>query len=262
MKKTIKKISVLALVLVMVCSSAATAFAMDASVRYEGDSDQFVFLPGSGYSPTDLFTNFKGVMPGDTIYQSLEVKNTTSDDYTVKLYMKALGASDLKDADGNEIVSYEKSEELLKQMKLTVTEGSGGEYFNAAANETAGLTDWVYLGEVSYGGAVELRLGLEVPITMGNDFQQRIGALQWTFKAEEIPVGENPGGDDEQEGTTEPSGGDDDGDGDGDKDKDKDGKPDSAKTGDDMNLFMIGGIGIAALAVILVLVFGRRRREE
>jgi hypothetical protein len=90
MKKILKKISILALALVLTMGMTVCSFADVSSVTYEGDADQFVFVPGSGYSPTDLFTEFKGVMPGDTISQMLEVKNTTSDEYKVVLYMKAL----------------------------------------------------------------------------------------------------------------------------------------------------------------------------
>jgi len=253
MKKILKKISILALALVLTMGTTVCSFADESSVTYEGDADQFVFLPGSGYSPTDLFTNFKGVMPGDTLTQDIEIKNTTNDEYEVEIFIKALGASDLVDADGNVVVSQEQSADFLKEMNLTVTPLQGGEYFDAPADQTGDLTEWVSLGKFYYNADVTLRVNLEVPITMGNDFQQRIGALQWTFKAVEIPIPEEP---------SNISPGDDDGDGDKDKDKDKDGKPDSAKTGDDMNLFMIIGICIAALVVILVLVFGRRRREE
>lgn len=63
MKKTIKLISSLALALIMVISMTVTSFAASSSVTYEGNAKEFVFAPGSEYSPTDLFTTFKGVMP-------------------------------------------------------------------------------------------------------------------------------------------------------------------------------------------------------
>lgn len=261
MKRFMKKISILALALVMVVGMSVTSFAAEASVKYEGDADQFVFLPGSAYSPTDLFTDFKGVMPGDTLMQHIEVRNVTDDEYKVVLYMKALGASDLVDQDGNVIVTKEESTELLKELTLKVTPIGGQDYyFNAFANETDGLTDWVCLGEFYKGGNVTLQVDLEVPITLGNDFQQRIGALQWTFKAVEIPAGDNPNENPEEEPGND-DGGDGDDEGDKDKDKDKDGKLDGAKTGDDMNLMLIGGICIAALVLVLILLFTRRRRE-
>ena len=44
------------------------------------------------------------------------------------------------------------------------------------------------LGTFRPGADVDLNVDLEVPITMGNDYQERIGALDWQFMAEEFPL--------------------------------------------------------------------------
>lgn len=174
MKRIVEKCAVALLAIVLLITGSITAWA-DSSVTYEGKAKEFVFAPGSQYSPTDLFENFKNVMPGDTIDQKITVRNDASKKVKVKIYMRVLGA-------------HEGSEEFLSQMKLTVTQEGDSILFEAPADQTAQLSDWVCLGLFYSGADVDLVTQLEVPITMGNEFQNTIGYLDWQFKVEEFPV--------------------------------------------------------------------------
>lgn len=163
------------LALIIAFSVSPLAWAADGNVTYNGNSKKFIFEPGSRYSPTDLFPNFKDVMPGDSITQNIYVKNKASNRVKVRIYMRALGA-------------HEDSVEFLSQMNLHVEKAEDTILFDAPADQTAQLTEWTYLGTLYSGGEVELNVTLDVPVTMDNRFQQSVGYLDWEFRIEELPV--------------------------------------------------------------------------
>ena len=162
----------------VVLSAVIPAYAADSRVTYNGNAGQFIFEYGSEQSPTDLFADFKGVMPGDALTQKITVKNEADDKVKVKIYLRSLGAQ-------------EESAEFLSQLGLKVQKSEDNEMaymFDATADQTAGLTDWVCLGTLYSGGEVNLDVILNVPAEMDNEFQNKIGYLDWEFKVEELPV--------------------------------------------------------------------------
>ena len=214
--KRFARICTALMVLVMVFGLCTTAYAAG-SVTYDGDANKFIFAPGTKDSPGSLFENFQDVMPGDTLTEQILIKNDTSNKVKIKVYMRSLGAQEYTD-------------DFLAQMNLRVTPVGKTKLFDAPADETAQLTDWVYLGTLYSGGKITLDVTLEVPITMGNDYQNEIGYIDWEFKVEELPV--------------EPS------------------DPKPPQTGDTSNLFLYSGLMIFSLAALIILIVGKRRKQE
>ena len=216
MRRAFRNLSALLLALVMILSLNVTAFAAG-TVTYEGTAQKFIFEPGSNHSPTDLFSDFKNVMPGDSLTQQIFIRNDKSDKVKIRLYMRSLGAQ--RDTD-----------EFLSQMNLTVKQDSDSIMFAAPANETAQLTDWVYLGTIYSGGEITLDVTLNVPITMGNEFQEQIGFVDWQFKVEELPV--------------EPT------------------DPTPPQTGDNFSLPLYIGLMVFSLTGLIVLLWTNKRKAQ
>lgn len=175
-----KKLFSILVALIVLCLSATPAFAADGKVTYNGEAQQFILEPGSEHSPTDLFPNFKSVMPGDNLTQKITVKNDADKKIKVKIYLRALGA-------------HEESDDFLSKLHLTVAKSDDNEMaymFDAAANETAQLTDRVCLGTLYSGGTVNLDVSLGVPTDLDNEYQDKIGFLDWEFMIEEFPADE------------------------------------------------------------------------
>ena len=215
-----KKIITLLITLALLLSSTVTVFAADGKVTYSGNAGNVVFEPGSEHSLTDLFPNFKGVMPGDTLTQKITVKNDADNNVKVKIYMRSLGA-------------HEDSVEFLSQLNLKVDKSEHNEMaymFDAAANETAQLTDWVCLGTLYSGGEVNLDVTLNVSVELPNEFQNKIGYLDWEFKIEEFPIEE--------------------------------GDPKPPQTGDNSNMGLWFTIIICSLLMMIILLIWRKKDKQ
>ena len=193
---------------------AVSAVAADGNVTYQGSASGFIFTPGSEEWVTDLFPNFKNVMPGDSLTQRITVRNKTSKEVKIKLYVRSLGA-------------HPESADFLSQMTMRVSDLTDT-ILCAPADQSSQMTDWVYLGLLYSGGEAELEVKLDVPVTMGNDFADQIGYLNWEFRIEEFPV------------------------------EDTDPKP--SPTGEGMEVFLAFGIMTIFGGLLILLVSCRKRR--
>ena len=152
MKRKMKISFSLLTAVILVLSLGAAALAEGASVSYEGGAEQFVFLPGSDYTDTDLFDGFKGVMPGDTVTQKITVTNRLSGSDTVKLYLRAQAHGALAGNPLSESVAAQESvvsmTDFLSQLSMTVKQGDRVIY-QASPDELNGLAQNVLQGPVA-----------------------------------------------------------------------------------------------------------------
>ena len=173
MKKLVALIAALLLTLSSVCNAFAAS-----TVTYDGNARKFIFAPGSDFWLSDLFTEFKDVMPGDSLVQKITVKNQASNKVKVNIYLRSLG-------------SHPDTKEFLSQLRLRVkmSEDNDMSYmFDAAADQPAQLTEWVCLGTLYSGGEVNLDVILDVPVELDNQYSQQIGYIGWQFMVEELPI--------------------------------------------------------------------------
>lgn len=221
--KKMKRLFALLAACLMLVAAVLPVYAEGGSVTYDGQAQKFIFEPGSKHSPTDLFTEFKDVMPGDSLTQQITVKNNASNKVKVKIYIRSLGA-------------HEESEEFLSKLHLKVKtseENTMAYMFDAAANQSAQLTEWYCLGTLFSGGTVNLDVTLDVPVELDNKYSNQIGYLDWEFKIEEFEIDPDD--------------------------------PDPPQTGEDLMTFVWAGVAVASAllgGVLLIVLLKKKRKDE
>lgn len=195
----------------------ATEISEDGEIIYTDGVEKFVFITDSEYTDTDQFHNFKTVMPGDVIDQRIILRNDISNDRKIKVYMRSHGA-------------HESSIDFLSKLNLTIVQDAENVLFDATADQAAQLSEWVYLGTLYSGGECELLLTLQVPVTLGNEYANCVGYLDWEFGVSEFPV------------------------------EDTDPKP--PETGDSSRIVLWTGLAAGSFAAVMLLVFVPGRKKE
>lgn len=214
-----KRFIALLLALLIASAVALPALATSGNVIFNRDAEGFVFSPGGEQSLSDLFPNFKDVMPGDKLTQPITVRNDSSNGVKVDIYVRSLGA----DAG---------SEDFLSRLNLKVAKSENNVMsymFDASADSTGGMKDWVFLGTLYSGGEVNLDVTLDVPITLSSEYKNQIGYLKWEFKVEEFPI--------------EPD------------------DPEPPPTGDESPIVLYIVIAVVAAVVMIALLFILKRRK-
>lgn len=257
MKKFSKIASALAVSAALALGMAGAAFA---DVVYE---NQKVSVNGGGlYTVTDLFDNFKNVMPGDKLEQPVTVVN--AGDKAIKVYLRA----EAHDEVDNPLTYAEAGEEQDgKDQKTDPENGLGGAgqrdenvatmsdflsklhmnlmvaddkaVFDDSPDVEGALSENVLLGEVAAGSELQIDATLSVPIELDNTYANRVGEVDWVLTVEEIEVPVVP-----SDGDDTPAG-------------------NLSKTGDTTPFALIAAVaGVAAVVVIVALVFAKRRNKQ
>lgn len=195
MKKYRNYLSLL-LVLALVMSMT-TAFAADSVITFKGMDEGFGFLPGSSYTDSDLFDGFKNVMPGDKLTEEITITNDAEDCDYVNIYMRAI----VHDEETNPL-SYDKNhaksegkkdetvssmQDFLSQLTMRIYNGEA-KIYESSPEKAGALVNNVLLGQMMKGESLKLKVELEVPIDLGNEYANRVGEVDWVFLAEAIQL--------------------------------------------------------------------------
>ena len=206
MKKMTNRLLSLGLVLIAVAVLTIPVLAADAVVRRDGTSGLVIETTGSGYTDTDLFNNFKDVMPGDERTETITIKNSVNGFDYVKLYIRA----EAHDEEGNPLTYSEPFEnedghdqanidgerdetvvtmadflsKLTMEVYLVNADGTKQSIFSASPDKSAQLTDSVLLGTFAKGKSAKLEAVLTVPAELGNEYAYRVGEVDWVFTVE------------------------------------------------------------------------------
>lgn len=184
MNNAIRRISTFLLALALVMSLSVSAFA--AEVVFEGRSKGFSIGADNQFAANDLFGNFKGVMPGDTLSETITVKNLARDCDYIKLYIRAVPHGSGNGLSG-EVAEIEDNvasmQDFLSQLSMEVKQGDKTIY-SGSPDELGGFQKNVYLGQYRKNQGTTLTISLNVPIELDNDYAQRAGEVDWVFKVE------------------------------------------------------------------------------
>ena len=179
MKKSRKAICSLILLMLMAMSLATRAFADAPSITFQGFSKGFDFRPGSEYTETDLFGNFKNLMPGDAVTETITFTNAATDCDFVNLYMRAEAHDETanplspKVAEGETLATMT---EFLSQLSMKIWNGTELIY-EASPDELDGLKSNKLLGVFRTGQSAALKVQLSVPLALDNRFANRVGEV-------------------------------------------------------------------------------------
>ena len=149
------------------------------TVTYDHKEKGFIFdnvtkVEGNEYP--NLFTELAELMPGDSRDQDIrvQVKNLTSGTAYMYLRTEDMWADKPQEITQTEADAYAA---LKEQITLNVKQGD-------KVLAEGDLSKGVLLGKLRSNDKVDLNVTVEVPLEMGNEFQNFHGEIGWVFTAE------------------------------------------------------------------------------
>ena len=196
-----RKVFSLLVAVALVFSLTTPALAAAGSITFVDNGTNFQCEVNSDYTSTDLFDNFKDVMPGDHLEETVTIRNGSRKYDYIKVYMRAVPhdeeqnpltysesfeAEDGKDQAGVEGLRDETvatMTDFLSQLSMRIY-NNGKLIYEASPDEMDGLSQNVYLGTLTRRRSTDLKLELDVPIELGNEYANRVGEVDWVFYVE------------------------------------------------------------------------------
>lgn len=196
MNKPIRFFSALLLAAAVFCGGAVTAAAQDQTGHTQmylptGDNAVIQFAGND-----DTFFRFSGIVPGDTLTQTIELENRRNE--TVTFYLNAADR-------------YE-NQALMEKITMTITNTDTNQviyrgnmtgrptsaYNNDMLKDDNTRRNGINLGNFTARSKAHLKAELHVPVTVDNDYADSISKVIWEMRAQTpgpaFPGGTRPGG--------------------------------------------------------------------
>ena len=182
----IKRMLYFLLTIVLTLNFVLPVFAENHTITYKSKKDLFDFGAGSSYSQTDLFTNFKNVMPGDVLTETITVKNTATDCDYIKVYLRAKShdeSNPISESVVNAGETLESMNDFLSQLSMKVWNGDKL-IFEGSPDKENQLSENTLLGQFNRNESTSIKVELTIPIELDNRYANRIGEVDWIFVVE------------------------------------------------------------------------------
>ena len=165
-----------------------------ADIVYQGKK-KLVITPKDGHhTDSDLFGEFKGVMPGDTLTETITFKNESATARTkyVKLYIVAVPHGQDNLPVDEHITDVDAMNAFLSNFTMTVAQGTK-QIFSGKPNAVGSFGGTgCLLGTFRKGESTTLTVTLSLDIQADNTVANGEGEVDWKFIAEEYTRSTKP----------------------------------------------------------------------